>query len=265
MNKNNNNNERLIINQKYYQDLSKFDILSEDELNDLFALIATGNTKASNIVIESNLKLVIYYAKQYKNYIKVDGVFDIDDLISEGNLGLIKSLNKFKPEMGVKFSYYSSYWIKKYIQDFLMNDVNQIRIPQNKIIAETKIKKEIDALYQKHQTEITDYEILNSNKFLVSEIKHFFNKPTANRIGNDEMFIQDDTTEDTTNENKHTIEIALKYLTVKERKVIKFFYGIDSETSLTIDEIAANLNLTRQRINEIKLNALAKMKTKITP
>jgi RNA polymerase primary sigma factor len=113
-----NNNDRLIINHKYYQDLSKFDNLSQNEIKDLYSLIITGNTKATNTLIESNLKLVVHFAKQYKNYINQNEAFDIDDLISEGNIGLIKSIPKFKPELNVKFSFYAFFYIKKYIQDF---------------------------------------------------------------------------------------------------------------------------------------------------
>jgi RNA polymerase primary sigma factor len=254
-----NNNSRLIINQKYFNDLNKFDTLSQDEIKLLYTLIATGNTIAFNTIIQSNLKLVIHFAKQYKNYIKDS--FDLDDLISEGNIGLIKSIERFKPEMDIKFSYFASYWIKKYIQDFLMNNKNLIRIPQNKIIAENKIRKEIDILFQQHQIEISDYDLINTNKFLPSSINYFFNKSKTTRLENIEMFIQDETPEDLTDEIKHKISFVLKYLNSQERIVIKMFYGIDFKQRFSSDEIATKFNLSRQRINEIKLNALAKMKT----
>jgi DNA-directed RNA polymerase sigma subunit (sigma70/sigma32) len=136
-----------------------------------------------------------------------------------------------------------------------MNDVNQIRIPQNKIIAETKIRKEIDNLYQK----------IKRNKIYISinlpsEIEHYFNKPKANRIEN-EYFILDETQEDYADEIKHLITHYLKYLNKQETK-IKNVFGIN-EHKLTIDEIALSYNLSRQRINEIKLTALAKLKAKL--
>jgi RNA polymerase primary sigma factor len=92
----------------------------------------------------------VHFAKQYKNYINQNEAFDIDDLISEGNIGLIKSIPKFNPELNVKFSFTLLLYKEIYTR-LLMNDVNQIRIPQNKIIAETKIRKEIDNLYQINQ------------------------------------------------------------------------------------------------------------------
>jgi len=263
MNKNN-NNERTIINQNYYKALSKFDKLSQDEIKELYVFIATGNTKAFNTLIESNLKLVIHFAKEYRNYINSNVVFDLNDLISEGNIGLIKAIPRFKPEMNIKFSYYASYYIKKYIQDFLMNEVNQIRIPQNKIIAESRIRKEIESLFQLKQNEVTEYDIEMIDKFLPSEINHFFNKPKSNRIENNELFIADETFEDLTEEIKNKINIALKYLTTQERTIIKAYFGINDETKLTIDELANIYDLSRQRINEIKLTALAKMKNKIS-
>jgi RNA polymerase primary sigma factor len=91
----------------------------------------------------------VHFAKQYKNYINQNEAFDIDDLISEGNIGLIKSIPKFNPELNVKF--FTLLLYKEIYTRLLMNDVNQIRIPQNKIIAETKIRKEIDNLYQINQ------------------------------------------------------------------------------------------------------------------
>jgi DNA-directed RNA polymerase sigma subunit (sigma70/sigma32) len=90
----------------------------------------------------------VHFAKQYKNYINQNEAFDIDDLISEGNIGLIKSIQSL--ELNVKFSFTLLLYKEIYTR-LLMNDVNQIRIPQNKIIAETKIRKEIDNLYQINQ------------------------------------------------------------------------------------------------------------------
>jgi RNA polymerase sigma factor (sigma-70 family) len=83
----------------------------------IYSLIITGNTKATNTLIESNLKLVVHFAKQYKNYINQNEAFDIDDLISEGNIGLIKSIPSLT-ELNVKFSFTLLFYIKKYIQDF---------------------------------------------------------------------------------------------------------------------------------------------------
>jgi RNA polymerase primary sigma factor len=79
-------------------------LITYHKIKDLYSLIITGNTKATNTLIESNLKLVVHFAKQYKNYINQNEAFDIDDLISEGN-GLIKSIPKFNPELNVKFSF----------------------------------------------------------------------------------------------------------------------------------------------------------------
>jgi inorganic pyrophosphatase len=130
-----------------------------------------------------------------------------------------------------------------------MNDVNQIRIPQNKIIAETKIRKEIDNLYQINQTEITDYDVSTINKFLPSEIEHYFNKPKANRIDKDEYFILDETQEDYADEIKHLITHYLKYLNKQETK-IKNVFGIN-EHKLTIDEIAHHITYPDKELTKL--------------
>jgi RNA polymerase primary sigma factor len=260
--KENTNNEKHLINKKYYSDLAKFDRLTQQEIKDIYIKINQGDTKAINTLIEANLKLVVHFAKQYKNSIQKSEIIELDDLISEGNIGLIKSCEKYNPDLDIKFSYYASFWIKKAIQDFIMNNAAVIRSPQSKIISDNKIRKAANTLFQKNQYEVTENDIQNLDLFLPSEIKHYFSKPRANRIDADADFKDEVTTTDDA-ELKDKLKLVLKLITPQERMVVKMLYGIDTDAVHKPSEIGLKLGLSRQRINEVKLNALTKLKNLI--
>ena len=258
-----NTNDKLTINKKYYQDLSKFDNLTPTQIKDLYIKINEGDTTAFNTLIESNLKLVIHFAKQYKRALNNIDVLEIDDLISEGNIGLIKAANKFNPEMKVKFSYYASFWIKKEMQLFIINTTNIIHSPHTKLISDNKINKHIHYLFQIEQREITQNDIENLELFLPSEINHYFQKPAVKRIENDfdlkcELDDEIDLTELTTR-----IKTGLKYLNSQERTIVKLYFGIDNERKYNLREIGEQLNLSSMRIYQIKEIALNILKEKL--
>ncbi len=256
-------NDKLTINKKYYQDLSKFDNLTATEIKDLYQLINEGDTKAFNTLIESNLKLVIHFAKQYKKALNNFDVLEIDDLISEGNIGLIKAANKYKPELNIKFAYYASFWIKKEMQTFIINTTNIIHSPHTKLISDNKITKQIHLLYQIEQREITQNDVENLESFLPSEINHYFLKPSVKRIETDFDLKCELDDEIDLDELNTRIKTGLKYLTTQERTIVKLYFGIDNERKYNLREIGDKLNLSFMRIYQIKEIALNILKEKL--
>jgi RNA polymerase primary sigma factor len=259
------NYDKQIINKKYYQDLSKFDTLTSQDIKDLYILINQGDTTSKNKLIESNLKLVIHFAKQYRSILNKTESIELDDLISEGNIGLIRAVERFNPDLNIKFSYYASFWIKKGINDFLMNQADLIRSPQKQTLAINKIGKVVETLFQKNQYEIFQNDIEELNQFTQSEINHFFYaKPYANRIeatddfkADEEIFEEDDV--------NYKLKQSMKYLTSQERTVIKMYFGFDNANGdkIVLQEIGDELKLTKARIQQIRDKALIKLKERM--
>lgn len=263
MNIKQNNNEKQIINKKYYQDLSKFDSLTSQDIKDLYILINQGDEQARNKIITSNLKLVIHFAKQYKSVINKTESIELEDLISEGNIGLITAVERFNSELNIKFSYYASFWIKKTINDFLMNQADLIRSPQKQTLAINKIHKVVESLFQKNQYEIFQNDIEELNQFSQAEINHFFYaKPYANRIEDNDDFKADEDIFDEVDDITYKLKQSMKYLTSQERTVIKMYYGLDNANGdkMILKDIGDKLGLTKARINQIKDKAINKLK-----
>jgi RNA polymerase sigma factor (sigma-70 family) len=246
------------INQNYYKELSKFDTLSQEEIEELYIKIQAGDTIAKNHLIQSNLKLVLYYAKQFYKEVKKDNIIEYDDLIAEGNIGLIKACEKFNPDANVKFSYYASFWIKKYIKNFILDNQITIRKPQNKYLSDIKINKVCEELFQKEQRQITHNDIEALQLFTPSEISNYFDKLSISSIENEinlENKIEDKIDGDFYLKQKEFIINKLNLLNQQQRLVIINIYGIDTEKKL-YKEIGEMLNVSKQRIQQIHNEAL---------
>jgi RNA polymerase sigma factor (sigma-70 family) len=114
------------LNNTYYNDLRKRKPLSEEQIKELYTYISTGNTQAINTLVESNLRLVVLLAKNYYKSTKSDNIIEFDDLVMEGNIGLIKAVKQFNPNKGIKFSTYARFWIDAKIINFISNNSNQV-------------------------------------------------------------------------------------------------------------------------------------------
>ncbi|PWB24644.1 hypothetical protein DCO46_11040 [Flavobacterium sp. HTF] len=261
------NYEKQIINKKYYQDLSKFEKLTKEQIKDLYILINQNDSMALNKLITSNLKLVIHFAKQYKSVLQKSDAIELDDLISEGNIGLIEATRRFNPDLDIKFSYYASFWIKKAINEFIIKAGSTIRSPQSKLMSDKKIAKAINVLYQKNQYEVFENDIEALNQFSESEINHyFFSKPNTVRMENEtDINCPNDIEEHDNADKKKKLRYNMKYLNPQERNVIQMLFvdTNDEGDCKTTQQVSEELNLTRQRINEVKLNALKKLKERM--
>ncbi len=259
--------EKQTINKKYYQDLSKFETLTSEQIKDLYVLINQNDATALNKLITSNLKLVVHFAKQYKSIINKVETIEFDDLISEGNIGLIEAIKKYNPDLDIKFSYYASFWIKRSINSFINKEGYTIRSPQNKMLSDNRIAKAVNQLYQKNQYEVFENDIQALKQFSDSEISHYFySKPNTIRIEDETNINVGDIEESDNAENKNKLRYFIKFLNSQEQMVINMLFGYDDKNgdALTTQQVSEKLNLTRQRINEIKLNALKKLREKMS-
>jgi len=232
------------VNQTYYNELKNIPQLNDNEFKIHFIKYKNGNEKSKEIIIKSNLKLAVYFAKKYKN---VNQLIDFDDLISEANIGLIQAIEMYDINKEVQFSYYASFWIKKALIDFITSN-NLVKQPQNNY---PQIEKKIKELEQVLESEINDSILMYNSLFTSHQIDNYFNKPS---IVTTLIDIVDEECIEELNLSKY-----FNNLNNNERLIIEQFYGIN-QPKLEYKEIAKQLNLSTRRIYQIKNNALKKIK-----
>lgn len=259
-----------LINKTYYNELSTFETLNKQQIKELYQQINEGNTKAKNKLITSNLKLVIFFAKKYKYLIPTTSAIEFDDVISEGNIGLIKAVDKFNPNLNIKFGYYASYWIKKSIIEFIITQTEQIKVPIAKKLVDDKIQIVINELFQEFQNEINEDDIEQLNMFTDKQINHFFNKPRISALNEEIDYEQTQSNiEDEIDSEiiKKHIKELIKELEPIEINVIQFYYGIGSpvDESFNLRQIGNKLNISHTKVANILHSAHNKLKAVLMP
>ena len=251
------------MNNTYYNELKKLKILDNERIKEIYTRVENGDSSQINEIITGNLKFVVSIAKKYYENLANKTVIELDDLISEGNYGLIEACHKFKIEFGVRFSTYAVYWIKKQILNSINQNESTIRIPANRLQANRRIRKAINQLYQQHQYQPSQRELEELELFTDKELDDYFNQQQKIIAVEDQYNIEDvieNTDEaDYQFELKRKIKIALKYLTPKERIYIRMKFGID-QSPASHQEINKALNVTKQRASQLRTSALAKLK-----
>ena len=254
----------------YLKEIGEYPLLSKEEESKLAERAAKGSLKAREILINSNLRLVVYIAKKYEGR----GISFLD-MIQEGNLGLIKAVEKFDYTKGYKFSTYATYWIKQAISKAIMEQGRNIRIPINvieRISAIHKIEKEYQ---QKFERDPSIKEVAAALKLDIKKVKEAYdwmNDATSLDIavGDDEdvtigSFVEDESVKDSfaaiDNENQYSgLYEVLNTLTDNEKTVILRRFGIGFERAETLEEIGKSMKLSRERIRQIEADAMRKMR-----
>lgn len=255
---------------KYLQDIGKEELVSADEEVQLAQRIKAGDKVALEKLTRANLRFVVSVAKQYQN----QGL-SLPDLINEGNLGLIKAAKRFDETRGFKFISYAVWWIRQSILQALAEQSRIVRLPLNQVGSLNKIKKESSRLEQKFERPPSIDEIAESLDMSKEKIAEVLNI-TTRYVSMDAPLVQDEETnfidvfvsEDSPSTDQllikeslsREIERSLSTLTEKERDVINLFYGIGGHHGLTLDEIAAKFDLTRERVRQIKEKAIRRLK-----
>jgi RNA polymerase primary sigma factor len=260
---------------EYLKEISKENLLTAEEEVELTKTMRTKGIKAQKAkerMIKSNLRFVVSVAKQYKN----QGL-SFNDLINEGNLGLIKAASRFDETKGYKFISYAVWWIRQSILQALAEQSRVVRLPSNKISVLNKIHKTRSALQNKFEREPTmeeiagimetsEDEIYNTLKIsgqhlsIDSPIKDGEDNRLIDVLKSDQSPQPD--SEITDFSLSVEIERALATLSTREKEVITMYFGIDRYEPLTLEEIGQELSLTRERIRQIKEKALQRLRHK---
>ena len=254
----------------YLKEIGKISLLSLDEEQELSKRIASGDEDAKKILAESNLRLVVSIAKRYVGR----GLLFLD-LIQEGNLGLIKAVEKFDYTKGFKFSTYATWWIRQAITRAIADQARTIRIPVHMVETINKIKKVASQLLHTSGHEPTAEEIakeLDMNVEKVREILRASQEPVSleTPIGEEDDshlgdFIEDDDAPAPADAASHTLlkeqlSEVLDTLTPREEKVLRLRFGLGDGRARTLEEVGKEFDVTRERIRQIEAKALRKLR-----
>ncbi len=257
--------------EKYFNDISKVELLLPEEEVELARRIKQGDQIALERLVKANLRFVVSVAKQY-HHSKVP----LNDLINEGNLGLIKAAKMYDETKGFKFISYAVWWIRQSIMDALNNTSRIVRIPANKIGELSKISQASSHMEQRFEREPTIEEVAEFMGINVDDIKSA-NTASIRQSSLDAPFEEDEGNSlldvisnpdadaaDTLLTDRDSLRIELErllsVLSEREREVIKQAFGLGYEYTLSLEDIADNLGLTRERVRQIKESALRKLR-----
>ncbi len=255
---------------KYLQEIGREELITAEEEVELARRIKAGDEKALEKLTKANLRFVVSVAKQYQN----QGL-SLPDLINEGNVGLIKAARRFDETRGFKFISYAVWWIRQSILQALAEQSRIVRLPLNQVGSLNKIKKVSNKLEQEYERTPSASEIAKEMEIPEDKIDSVM-KISTRSVSMDAPVVPD---EDTTlidlmspEDSKSTdeelmqeslrreIERSLSTLSEKERDVINLYYGIGMNHGLTLEEIGAKFDLTRERVRQIKEKAIRRLR-----
>lgn len=258
--------------ERYFNEINKVDLLTPEEEVELARRIREGDEQALEKLTKANLRFVVSVAKQYQNR-----NLSLNDLINEGNLGLVKAAKKFDETRGFKFISYAVWWIRQSIMQALADQSRIVRLPLNKTGALSKINRAFSELEQKYEREPTPEELSDILDMDETEINSTLRAGTR-QVSVDAPFNDGEsnslldvlenknitnTDQDVAYGDSLRIETAraLSSLTERERTVVMMFFGIEQEHPMSLEQIGETLDLTRERVRQIKEKAIRKLRS----
>jgi RNA polymerase primary sigma factor len=255
---------------QYLRDISVYPLITREQEVALAQKIRGDDQEALDTLVRSNLRFVVSVAKKYQN----QGV-SLSDLINEGNLGLIRAAHKFDETKGIKFISYAVWWIRQAILQALAEQSRIVRVPLNRAGTLHRIGKRASALLQELGREATHAEIANgtdlteeevAKTMAISQIHLSLDAPMTPGEDNRLLDYLPDTNNQTPDEETfdkaltESIAQALSGLKEREAKILKLYFGLDGSEPMTLEQIGAVLNITRERVRQIKEKALSRLR-----
>ncbi|MFK8044250.1 MAG: RNA polymerase sigma factor RpoD/SigA [Crocinitomicaceae bacterium] len=257
---------------KYLQDIAKQDMITAEEEVELTHRIKEGDEAALDKMVSANLRFVVSVAKQYQN----QGL-TLSDLINEGNIGLIKAAKRFDETRGFKFISYAVWWIRQSILQALADQARVVRLPLNKIGTIGKLNKAMAKIEQDLGRTPTHDEIADVMDLSVKDVKQAM-RSSGKHVSMDAPLVTGDSNSSNMydllqNTEKQSpdrqvmkeslekeIERSLSTLKHREAAIIKLYYGLGGSAALTLEEIGAIFELTRERVRQIKEKGIRRMR-----
>jgi RNA polymerase primary sigma factor len=256
----------------YLNEIGKTPLLKIEEEIKLAGRIRKGDQVARQHMISANLRLVVRIALDYRDF-----GLPLQDLISEGNIGLIKAVDRYDPSKGGKLSTYASWWIKQSIQRALANQSKTIRLPVHAVAKISQIRKTARALSEKLGHEVTDEELAAELHMPLEKLIHLRSvavhpasldaplgeSADASLLGD---IVRDDAasspSESLGNKNLSTdLANAVKSLGEREAQIIRMRFGLDGNDEMTLEEIGKKFNVTRERIRQLEQLSIKHMRS----
>ncbi|MDX2002198.1 MAG: RNA polymerase sigma factor RpoD/SigA [Chitinophagales bacterium] len=263
-------NRDSIALEKYFKEVSKQETINIDQEAMLAKRIKMGDMAALDKLVTGNLRFVISVAKQYEGF-----GMSLEDLISEGNIGLIKAANRFDDSRGYKFISYAVFWIRQCMLKALNEHARIVRLPSNQVAQIQKIQAEFAKLEQMYGFEPSEDAIADALSIPALEVRLAMNNQQRH-LSLDEPLGED---EDSSaygliaNHNaaspddemmiaslKEELGECLEKLSMREAEIIRMSYGLEGYTPMFIDDIANAMELGRERVRQLKIQALNKMR-----
>jgi RNA polymerase primary sigma factor len=257
--------------EKYLQDISKIDMMNSEEETRLAALARAGDQAALERMTEANLRFVVSVAKQYQN----QGL-SLSDLINEGNVGLMKAAKRFDETKGFKFISYAVWWIRQSILQSIVEYARIVRMPHNKSTSYNRLNEAYVSFVQEFEREPTHEELAEILNVPLRDVVNAM--PGQNRhvsfdapVSSEEdsftlldMIETDGEMQPDLRLMEESLRLDIQYslnsLAPREAEVLAYYFGLKGEKPLTLDEIGEQLELTRERVRQIKERAIRRLR-----
>jgi RNA polymerase primary sigma factor len=258
--------------EKYLQEIGRVELITAEEEVELAKRIKKGDQVALEKLVNANLRCVVSVAKQYQN----QGL-TLNDLINEGNVGLVKAAQKFDETRGFKFISYAVWWIRQSIMQALAEQSRLVRLPLNKVGSLSKIRKALIQLEQEFDREPSIEELANYLDIPQREVEQTL-KLSSRHTSLDAPLIEGESSslsDVLQNDNadfadsyleyadslKRETERSLSTLTFRQKEIVKLYYGIGIDHPMSLEDIGEELGITRERVRQIKDKAILKLRS----